>query len=73
MTYRWSVATPLGDVLDLYEELRLTVHSFQAVPHASLHDEEYKGYFIPAGTSVFANNWYANAHSPLHYELSVPL
>ena len=28
------------------------------VPHRSLADDEYKGYFIPAGSVVIANLWY---------------
>ncbi|KAH9937810.1 cytochrome P450 [Epithele typhae] len=27
------------------------------IPHRSLQDDEYKGYFIPAGSLVFANVW----------------
>ena len=27
------------------------------VPHRSLQDDEYNGYFIPAGSSVIANLW----------------
>ncbi|KAI0767202.1 CyP450 monooxygenase [Fomes fomentarius] len=27
------------------------------LPHVSLEDDEYKGYFIPAGSSVIANLW----------------
>ena len=31
------------------------------VPHRSLADDEYKGYYIPAGSTVIANIWYASA------------
>ena len=27
------------------------------MPHAVVADDEYEGYFIPAGTVVFANVW----------------
>lgn len=27
------------------------------IPHRSLADDEYKGYFIPAGSAVIANLW----------------
>ena len=29
------------------------------VPHAAIADDEYNGYFIPGGTTVFANIWFA--------------
>lgn len=28
------------------------------IPHAVVEDDEYEGYFIPAGTVVFPNVWY---------------
>ncbi len=28
------------------------------VPHCSLEDDEYRGYFIPKGSVVIANIWY---------------
>ena len=30
------------------------------VPHRILADDEYNGYTIPAGTTVFVNIWYVN-------------
>ena len=27
------------------------------IPHAAVEDDEFDGYFIPAGTVVFANAW----------------
>lgn len=35
------------------------------LPHVSLEDDEYKGYFIPAGSSVIANLWYADPCSSM--------
>ena len=31
-----------------------------AVPHRTVNSDQYKGYFIPAGASVFGNTWYVN-------------
>lgn len=28
------------------------------VPHASIYDDEYEGYFIPKGSVVIYNSWY---------------
>ena len=28
------------------------------IPHAVIEDDEYEGYFIPAGTVVFVNAWW---------------
>ena len=36
------------------------------IPHSVIEDDEYEGYFIPAGTVVFPNVWYAR------YFCSVP-
>ncbi|TFK83547.1 cytochrome P450 [Polyporus arcularius HHB13444] len=36
------------------------------IPHAVMEDDEYEGYFIPAGTVVFANVW-AVLHDPEAY------
>ena len=27
------------------------------LPHATVHDDEYNGYFIPGGATVFVNMW----------------
>lgn len=29
-----------------------------AIPHQSTQDDEYRGYFIPAGTLVIPNSWW---------------
>lgn len=34
------------------------------LPHAVVEDDEYDGYFIPAGTVMFPNAWYVHT-SPL--------
>ena len=35
------------------------------LPHATLEDDDYKGYFIPKGSIVFANIWYSTCHNTL--------
>ena len=39
------------------ETLRLFPVLPLAVPHASIEDDEYNGYFIPKGTAVMGNTW----------------
>jgi len=39
------------------ESLRWEVVTPFAVPHRSIKDDEYKGFFIPAGTIVIPNSW----------------
>ncbi|KAI0631991.1 cytochrome P450 [Trametes polyzona] len=36
------------------------------IPHATMEDEEYNGYFIPAGTTLLTNTW-AILHDPTNY------
>ena len=40
------------------ESLRWQNAAPLGIPHAVVDDDEYEGYFIPAGTVVFANTWY---------------
>ena len=42
----------------LREVLRWHVATPIGVPHCTSEDDEYEGYFIPAGTIVSANIWY---------------
>jgi len=37
-------------------------------PHFTSEDDEYKGYFIPKGTTVFANNWEIAHNSAMYPE-----
>ena len=39
------------------EALRWQVVSPLGVAHTSVEDDEYNGFFIPAGTAVLANSW----------------
>lgn len=38
-----------------------------AIPHATLQDDVYQGYVIPANTPIFMNTWAIN-HDPDEYE-----
>ena len=42
----------------------LTCTCVVGVPHRVTQDDTYNGYFIPAGTNVIANIWYATLHRP---------
>jgi len=37
-----------------------------SIPHATIKDDIYKGYFIPKGAAIFANIW-AMTHNPAIY------
>ena len=44
----------------LKETMRWHVILPFSVPHCTSEDDEYKGYFIPKGTTVMPNVWYAS-------------
>ncbi|KDR69688.1 hypothetical protein GALMADRAFT_215050 [Galerina marginata CBS 339.88] len=59
-TFRWGVTTPVG---------KCSVIS-HGVPHRVTEDDEYNGYFIPKGTTIVANAWFASRamlHDPEIY------
>ena len=33
------------------------------VPHANVSDDEFRGYFIPAGTMLIPNTWYVSSRA----------
>ena len=41
------------------ESLRWQVTSGLGIPHCASADDEFHGYFIPAGTVLLPNTWYA--------------
>ena len=47
------------------ESLRFHSITPSGTPHCTVDDDEFHGYFIPAGTIVLANVWY-EIHIPLH-------
>lgn len=51
----------------VYETLRWCPVSPVGVPHRAVHDDEYQGYFIPAGAYVYANAR-AITHDPAVYQ-----
>jgi hypothetical protein len=45
-------------ILEYYRQLTRWKHSkYLGVPHMSMEDDEYDGYFIPKGTLVIGNVW----------------
>lgn len=55
--FRWHPTIPMSE---LNRGLRLTTFELMeiVVPHSVTEDDEYRGYFVPAGTVVIANMWY---------------
>ena len=63
-TRRW-VSLDLDD-----RNLPNNVSLFSAIPHELTQDDEYRGFFIPKGSLVFANAWSAeimNWHPCAHF------
>lgn len=60
--FRYNTAGPLGTSL-LASSLLQTPDSVRAghaaLPHQVRRDDNYAGYWIPAGSTVLANTWYA--------------
>ena len=42
------------------EALRWQVVLPLSIPHMTMHDDEFRGYFIPAGTIILPNVWYGS-------------
>jgi cytochrome P450 len=70
---RWACPTPLGQRDSFHCTSKFT-HKRSTVllgaPHRATEDNIYNGYFIPAGTLVFANIWYAQMSSKKKEALS---
>ncbi|KAF8917174.1 cytochrome P450 [Mucidula mucida] len=66
---RWRPVTPLGmNHFDITEQSCTSLLLFiLAMPHASVSDDIYEGYFIPAGSVVYGNSW-----AILHDETTYP-
>jgi Cytochrome P450 len=61
---RWHPVAPLGE-LDLSQLIwRLISCHYLGIPHRLTSDDVYEGSFLPAGSTVFANAWYAFSISP---------
>lgn len=54
---RWQLVLPLG--MSPWRSSRDSANTIRvAVPHSTIRDDEYEGYFIPRGTIVMGNAWY---------------
>ena len=56
-TMRWQPVTPLGTLSTSLFGVKLTYAA--AVPHYTEVDDIYKGQYIPSGTIIMGNAWYA--------------
>lgn len=54
--FRWHPAVKLG-ANDRFPRVRISHADCCSVPHAVSKDDEYRGYFIPAKTTLIANVW----------------
>jgi Cytochrome P450 len=54
-TSRWNLAAPLGRPFIIIIFTILT--SSKGIPHMSMMDDVYNGFYIPKGTVMIANAW----------------
>ena len=54
-TLHWHLAIPLGE--NFHYHIYMILTRFKAVPHMTINNDEYNGYYIPKGTNVFGNLW----------------
>lgn len=60
---RWQPAVPVGQslVLCFLPMMTYTYNSLSlGVPHFSMKDDEYNGYFFPKHTLIIGNAWYVS-------------
>ena len=55
-TLRWHSITPIGKGNQMPRTVDRSLGRV-GIPHASVEDDEYDGYFIPKGTIVIGNTW----------------
>lgn len=56
--FRWGPATPQGNTVYYLCFLSLRLQGIHlGAPHRLTEDDVYKGYFIPKGTIIIANQW----------------
>ena len=58
---RWHPVAPLGEsnIVNLQSHMELIPACASGIPHRVTKGDTYKGYFIPAGSIVIGNGWYA--------------
>ncbi|KAK0183611.1 cytochrome P450 [Armillaria mellea] len=63
---RWNPAVPMGMRFHIHESEFITASFGLGVPHCSVKEDVYRGYYIPAGVTVLGNVW-AILHDEKHY------
>ena len=55
--FRWNSIVPLSKSCSFLMQSNKLISLFRQVPHQSTSDDIYRGYHIPANTTVTANQW----------------
>lgn len=61
---RWLPVAPLGRLPPSHRSCLFMADYPEGVPHRLTEEDVYEGYFLPKGSIVIVNNWYAD-HSLL--------
>ena len=58
--YRWNPVGPLGMLLEKLSSFGPSLRDtlLLALPRRVTNEDEYAGYRIPAGATIFGNSWY---------------
>ncbi|PBK75827.1 cytochrome P450 [Armillaria solidipes] len=64
---RWNPVVPMGIHLQVTRTLPRLIGFDVGIPHRNLQEDVYRGYYIPAGTTIIGNTW-----AMLHDEKDYP-